>query len=1067
MMDTGRVVYAPVGDGFYDRLYERIEQARGADSLGPITVVVPSLYSAFFVRRSLGARGRGLFNVNFLRLDDLAERLVAADGDRPPLSHLKAAELVYSVAVDAPDDLLGPLAGLRHHPSLPPALHRAFDELRPVPPDAIERMSKEDEVAAAVIRLWRVFESRSERYSDRLAVSRMAADRLLADPGVIEAIFGRLIVAFLEEPAAPFAPLMEALAMAALAGCDGVEFVAGLTGDGAADGPILSLIERLGGNSPPSREAPAEGMRLVSVPDPSEEVQWVVRNILRLAGPGPDGGIRFGEIAVFYGNPSYAVRVDEALRAAGIPVSGPGPAPLAHHPEGRFISGLLSVFENDFSRESVMDWLTGAPVKRRSGSEVNGSRWDGISRQAGIVRGVGQWDSRLREYSARLRASAARGERYGELDEGAATAKRAEAAEADSLREFVNDMAREAPPAAGRWQDFVDWLQSHRKSYEALIRGDAGAEERVERIDGLMQELRSLDEIGGPDPDLARFTSVLHDELSSPIRATRRLGRGVLLAPVRDAVGLPLRAVHVLGMSEGSFPSPVREDPLLPERVRRVAASIGGNSVGALPTRAEREAVDRRRYLNAIASAPVRVLLWPRSEQDSGSARGPSRWFLDAARTGSRDESLQGSDLLKRSGEGWLEVVRSKEHGLLEAAGDALASRSEYTLRSMAVSAAAGMGVRGHWLAGTEDGRGLRRAAEVERLRYGRAWTAWDGNLTGEPVPAPMGGAAVSPTRLETWASCPFRYFLGSVLRLKPLAMPEELMSISPADRGSLIHAVLEEIVQRRIDAGSARPEKQQPDEQQANEDGAILEIAESLFEDYENRGLTGNRELWALEKERIRRELTRFLEEERARSDSTGFTASHTELKFGLDHDGPPAVDVSLPGGKVVTFRGAIDRVEQTDDGRVSVVDYKTGSPEPYKSMEQEPLQRGRRLQLPVYAMAVRRILGATGDVEAAYWFTSERGGFELKSISLRDVEDEAIETISRVADGIGGGIFPARPGKAVFVPDGAPGSGFENCLYCDFDRICPVNRDRMWDAKREDDAMSGYRGLVGEAGE
>ena len=45
---------------------------------------------------------------------------------------------------------------------------------------------------------------------------------------------------------------MEAVAMAALAGYDGVEFVAGLTGDGAADGPILSLIERLGGDAPPS-----------------------------------------------------------------------------------------------------------------------------------------------------------------------------------------------------------------------------------------------------------------------------------------------------------------------------------------------------------------------------------------------------------------------------------------------------------------------------------------------------------------------------------------------------------------------------------------------------------------------------------------------------------------------------------------------------------------------------------------------------------------------------------------------------------------------------------------------
>ncbi len=79
-----------------------------------------------------------------------------------------------AVAVDASDALLGPLSALRRHPSLPPALHGAFDELRPVPPDAIERMSREDEVAAAVIRLWRVFESRSERYSDRLAVSREA-----------------------------------------------------------------------------------------------------------------------------------------------------------------------------------------------------------------------------------------------------------------------------------------------------------------------------------------------------------------------------------------------------------------------------------------------------------------------------------------------------------------------------------------------------------------------------------------------------------------------------------------------------------------------------------------------------------------------------------------------------------------------------------------------------------------------------------------------------------------------------------------------------------------------------
>ena len=56
MTRQGRVVYAPIGAEYFDRLYERIELARAAEPLVPITVVVPSLYSGFFVRRNSGRR---------------------------------------------------------------------------------------------------------------------------------------------------------------------------------------------------------------------------------------------------------------------------------------------------------------------------------------------------------------------------------------------------------------------------------------------------------------------------------------------------------------------------------------------------------------------------------------------------------------------------------------------------------------------------------------------------------------------------------------------------------------------------------------------------------------------------------------------------------------------------------------------------------------------------------------------------------------------------------------------------------------------------------------------------
>ena len=1037
MTDPGRVVYAPVGEAVFRALMERISAARARNGLGPITVVMPTFYSAFFGRRYLGARDRGLFNVNFMRLDDLAVKLAPAADGRAPLTRLRASEMVFAITAEASAGDLGPLARMQGHPSLPAALHAAFDELRPVSDDELRRLIAADGsgIAEVVGRLRERFKDRSVDYTDQLRTSVAAAEALREPGSVAIETVGPLIVALLEDPTPQFRPLLDALVEYA-----GAEFVVGLTLDEGADRRVIAAVDRLRGDAPADSTSvePANQTILVSVPDPGEEVRTLVRNILRFAGEGT----QFGEMAVLYQNSEYAARLDEAFRAAGIPVAGGDPLALAATPEGRFILGAASVFDESFSREAVIDWLTGSPVSAPDGGTVNAARWDLISRQAGVVGGADQWESRLSTYATRSRNRADDIERRAPEDELAARSQRAEADECDRLRRFVSDLIGNEPPEAGSWSEFAAWAHEILAGYLAEEGDDAEHARHRERVDRIVDRLGQLDEVAGPEPSRARFLEVLKEELAGSAGTVRNLGRGVFVAPVRDGVGAPFRVVFIVGMSEGSYPGVEREDALLPDGLRRLA----GADESVLPTRSVREAMARRSYLTAIASAPVRVLSWPRSEAGSSSLRGPSRWFLEAAREKSGDETLQGSDLIKHEEGDWLEVVRSPEHGLEAAAGEVLGTGREYELKSVSATVAAGGAIGSHWLAADGAARGFRRSLETERARFGPEWTAWDGRLLGEAVPAPSVESPISPTRLETWAACPYRYFAGYVLGLTAIPRPEELASISPLDRGSLIHSILDQFVQWRLGRSGSSDEEQR---------ASIFEIAKAEFSDYEERGLTGKPALWRLEQERILRELDRFLEAERARVEETGFRAVDTELKFGLGADTSPALELTLPGGRVVAFRGAIDRVERADDGRLAVLDYKTGSSGPYSGMKDDPLEGGQRMQLPVYAMAARMLLSPEGDVEGAYWFTSERGGFELRRISLDEVEKDALDAMGRITSGIAAGVFPARPGKSRFSPPGAPGSAFDNCVYCDFDRICPVSRDRLWRQKRTDAAI------------
>ena len=152
--------------------------------------------------------------------------------------------------------------------------------------------------------------------------------------------------------------------------------------------------------------------------------------------------------------------------------------------------------------------------------------------------------------------------------------------------------------------------------------------------------------------------------------------------------------------------------------------------------------------------------------------------------------------------------------------------------------------------------------------------------------------------------------------------------------------------------------------------------------------------------------------------------------------------------------------------DGKaVLVIDYKTGSANPYQALDDDPIDQGRRLQLGVYSLAARALFPEADSVAAAYWFSTNRGKFQFAPTARFNITDAAVakrfrEGVASIVDGINAGIFPANPGPPARY-------GPSNCQYCDFDAICPTRRADLWERKQSDPVLSGYLQLAEPDGE
>ncbi|MEX0682292.1 MAG: PD-(D/E)XK nuclease family protein [Dehalococcoidia bacterium] len=973
-----------------------IAESRRDDPLRPVTVIAPSHAAGLQMRRRLAELGP-FAAVRFETFPRLAELLGAghlAAAGRSPLARPIGDYLAGQVALQSG----GGLQGVNDLPGYARVLRQMFRRLRRGGiVDSSDILGNFPVQAREIFRLYDLFREASAAFYDEEDLLDAAAQVVESRRAGALADIGSIYVAPPGALTAAGTRFLEALRTAA---------------------PAFEEIEE--------NSARPATQRFVLAPDPASEARCVVREVL---GALADG-VPLHEIGVFHGaDATYGRLLRETFAAGGVNAAPLPGVPLIETRAGRGVLALAELPAKNFSRAAAMELLSIAPLKDwlpTSGDRVRlmTNAWDRLSREAGVTRGRDAWGRRL---SAFVEDRDGRLEGLDpETDEARIRAITYERDDALRLRDVVAHLVALLEPLRDR-QDATAFIHT----FKAIVREyfDPVAD-AIEQVTDEIDQLGTVGAVGG-DFSLESFTRALRANLELATTRERGLGDGVVIAEYRVAGGLQFQYTILCGAFEGALPAGPGGDAILDDRVwQRLKVTYPHIDDATTRITRAREAAAR-----AIATAASGQLTWTAPSYQPGGAReyyaSPLMAEAYSAAVGRRVTAAglraeRSSDIASHPGSALGSMLSGP-----------VVDQGELVLREAVRSVQSGAGiVEGHprWL-----------SVQLLRGRRSDRFTEWDGNLgalAGAVMFGPSG--AVSPTSLENYGACGYKYFARSVLRLNTVEEPDEREMMDAAERGTLIHHVLERFFREQQAQG--RPKVR---ESWTPEDAArLVAIAREELERAQARGLTGLAIYAHHESRTIVADLEAFLREDSLFRAETG--AIPTDFEVAIPH-------TNIAG---VTLRGRVDRVDRTPDGHAAwVIDYKSGSTYEVRDMkDRNYLVGGRKLQLPSY-------LAVAGDSEAAqamYWFITQRG--EFKKVEYPDTPENRARfeaTLTAILEGIRAGSFPP-------VPDDEDEwhGAFKNCGYCEFDRICSRRRDLEFQAKSGDDARKPWHNVATTAG-
>ena len=326
--------------------------------------------------------------------------------------------------------------------------------------------------------------------------------------------------------------------------------------------------------------------------------------------------------------------------------------------------------------------------------------------------------------------------------------------------------------------------------------------------------------------------------------------------------------------------------------------------------------------------------------------------------------------------------------------------------------------------------RALGQAIDVivQRAKSDR-FGQFEGLLTGEAARRKLGrdfdtAHLWSPSQLELYAGCPFRFFAEQVLKLE--SNDRLMVETDLARRGSMLHSLLARLYRRQ--------EQPTGEEEMAEAFLACLaEVQQSMRGDGFERSLQAIEALeiesWAntfAEQVGIYRQMWGDLEEApKAAALEARFGPSSREEELPDDRLATDEPFVFRADGIEVRLTGRIDRLDVSrvaDDEVFIVIDYKTGT---RISLKPDEVRTGQKLQLPLYAMAAEQLFFSASGAAAwavGYWGIREKGFGKAFHMQLhqkceagieptdewRSLREEVLCRVAEIVRGVRGGDFP-----------------------------------------------------------
>ena len=1022
-----QLLFAPAAAGKTQYCIRRIQQARRDDPLAPIWIVLPDAVQARAFRRRLAMAG-GAIGVHTVTFYTLYAELLAAAGESvarldDPVLHRLMRAIVDSLYASS---ALRYYAPLRDKPGFFRALRTMIRELKRarVTPEAftaaIAGQGPRLEELAAIYTAYQRWLGGSD-WTDAEGQGWLAA-QALADHPHLCSHWPLLVVDGFDRFSPTQLEVLRRLVEQAgetlitLTGAErprlahrrfhralsAIESALGVKARPLPDARVrlapslahleATLFER--GSEPaagmPPEAPPDRALTLLEAPTRAEEVRAALRWLkIRLV----HDGLFPHEVAVLTRDlEPYRAFIEETAAEFGLPLRLAGGTWLDENPAVAALLDLLALPLRNWPRRLVVEaWhspyfrcrIGRAAINSASAQEVepgDADLLDAVARHGQVIAGLDQWHEAL----DRLARAQADDEVTGEdSDEVAAALGVPTGRAATALRARLDAfVTRLTPPDQATVRDYTAWLETligddpdlapeeqpwtlgdslgivarartplriadcglRTRNPQSAIRNPQWndlptAERDVAALQRLKDVLRGLvfaeSALGQAEPvPYARFWQELRGAVeATSYRVPPPEGQStVLAAPVPAARGLSFRAVALLGLSEGEFPRAPQQDPLLRESDRRVLAEAGLQ----LESRLLGDEVSL--FYEAVTRATDQLLVTrPYLADDGQPWEASPYWEQLRQRIGVQPRRVRPEDpLLPEDAASSTELLSVLAQRLSQPDG---APSAEPYVRHLADDRV----LRADWQAIQAGAQVLaaRLAAEAEGPYEGDlSDLRWHLSRAYGP------DRPWSASRLETYAVCAYAFFASYVLGLEPRQPVEAGYDVRQL--GSMHHAILEKVFRRVTETGEAPAE-------------LLPEIARETFDAAPETYGFRPTPLWVQQRGELERILAATIEA--LVEASEGWEPAHFEPPFGLH--GTPPLELADENGETVRLRGYIDRVDVNSDGQLRVIDYKSGS----TPISARDLESGKRVQLALYALAARDVLGLGEPAAGMYW--------------------------------------------------------------------------------------------------